>query len=67
MDAREPKEVEDARTAIFVKGTHTGEVVAGAMKELVRLIPGSLGILTSEFLVTDGTQTSLCDFVLEKE
>jgi ribosome production factor 2 len=35
MDARQPKEVEDARTAIFVKGTHTGEVVNNAMKELV--------------------------------
>jgi ribosome production factor 2 len=36
MDAREPKEIEDPRTAIFVKGTHTGEVVNGVMKELVR-------------------------------
>ncbi|KAI0665407.1 Brix-domain-containing protein [Trametes maxima] len=37
MQAREPKEVEDARTAIFVKGTHTGEKVNGAMKELMAL------------------------------
>ena len=36
MDAREPKEIEDPRTAIFVKGTHTGEVVNGVMNELVR-------------------------------
>jgi hypothetical protein len=35
LDAREPKEIEDPRTAIFVKGTHTGEVVNGVMKELV--------------------------------
>ncbi|KAH7919803.1 Brix-domain-containing protein [Leucogyrophana mollusca] len=37
LDAREPKEVEDARTAIFVRGTHTGEVVNGVMKELMAL------------------------------
>ncbi|KAA1475880.1 Brix-domain-containing protein [Dentipellis sp. KUC8613] len=37
MEAREPKEVEDARTAIFVKGTHTGEVVTKVMKELMSL------------------------------
>ena len=36
MQAREPKEIEDPRTAIFVRGTHTGEKVAGVMKELVR-------------------------------
>ncbi len=35
MDAREAKEIEDARIAIFVKGTKTGEVVNGAMKDLV--------------------------------
>ena len=29
-------EVEDERTAVFVKGTHAGGVVQGAMKELVR-------------------------------
>ncbi|KAE9408373.1 Brix-domain-containing protein [Gymnopus androsaceus JB14] len=37
MDAREPKEVEDARIAIFVKGTKTGEVLNGAMKDLMAL------------------------------
>ena len=36
LQAREPKEVEDARTAIFVKGTHAGEKVNAVMKELVR-------------------------------
>jgi hypothetical protein len=35
LEAREPKEVEDPRTVIFVRGTHTGEVVNGAMKDLV--------------------------------
>ncbi|KAH9859174.1 Brix domain-containing protein [Lenzites betulinus] len=37
LQAREPKEIEDPRTAIFVKGTHTGEKVSGAMKELMAL------------------------------
>ncbi|KAJ3557404.1 hypothetical protein NM688_g1489 [Phlebia brevispora] len=37
MLAREAKEVEDPRTVIFVKGTHTGEKVLGAMKELMAL------------------------------
>ncbi|KAK7466287.1 rRNA-binding ribosome biosynthesis protein rpf2 [Stygiomarasmius scandens] len=37
LEAREPKEVEDPRTAIFVKGTHTGEVVNGVMKDLMAL------------------------------
>jgi len=37
LEAREPKEVEDSRTIVFVPGTHTGEVVNGAMKELMAL------------------------------
>ncbi|KAI0321288.1 Brix-domain-containing protein [Amylostereum chailletii] len=37
MEAREPREIEEARTCIFVKGTHTGEVVNNAMKELMAL------------------------------
>lgn len=36
LEAREPKEVEGPRTAIFVKGTHTGEKLNVVMKELVR-------------------------------
>jgi len=35
LGVREPKEVEDPRTVIFVRGTHTGEVVNGVMKDLV--------------------------------
>jgi len=35
--AREPKEVEDPRTVVFVRGTHTGEVVSGVMKDLMAL------------------------------
>ena len=38
LQAREPKEVEDPRTAIFVKGTHAGERVNEVMKELVSLL-----------------------------
>ncbi|KIK42270.1 hypothetical protein CY34DRAFT_24016 [Suillus luteus UH-Slu-Lm8-n1] len=37
LEAREAKEIEDVRTAIFVKGTHTGEIVNGVMKELMAL------------------------------
>ncbi|KAG6908346.1 hypothetical protein DXG01_005257 [Tephrocybe rancida] len=37
MDARLPKEVEDARTAIFVKGTHSGETLNAVMKDLMAL------------------------------
>ncbi|KAF8903117.1 Brix domain-containing protein [Gymnopilus junonius] len=37
LDARQPTEIEDPRTAIFVKGTHTGEVLNNVMKELMAL------------------------------
>ncbi|KAF7433780.1 rRNA-binding ribosome biosynthesis protein rpf2 [Pleurotus ostreatus] len=37
LDARAPKEIEDARTAIFVKGTHAGERVSSVMKDLMAL------------------------------
>ncbi|KZV86151.1 Brix-domain-containing protein [Exidia glandulosa HHB12029] len=37
LQAREPKEVEDPRTCIFVRGTHTGEVLNGVMKDLMAL------------------------------
>ncbi|GJJ11732.1 hypothetical protein Clacol_005970 [Clathrus columnatus] len=37
LDAREPKEVEDPRTAIFVRGSHPGEKVMGVMKDLMSL------------------------------
>ena len=36
LEAREPKEIEDPRTVIFVKGTHTGERLNAVMQELVR-------------------------------
>ena len=35
FDARAPKEIEDERTAIFVRGSHTGEVLNSVMKDLV--------------------------------
>ncbi|CAG7846509.1 SubName: Full=Related to protein RPF2 involved in ribosomal large subunit assembly and maintenance {ECO:0000313/EMBL:CCA70210.1} [Serendipita indica DSM 11827] len=34
LEARAPKEVEDERTAIFVRGSHTGQVLNGVMKDL---------------------------------
>jgi len=37
LEAREPKEVEDARTCIFVRGSHMGEVVGGTMKDIMAL------------------------------
>ncbi|KAF8346888.1 Brix-domain-containing protein [Amanita rubescens] len=37
MEARAPKEVEDPRVAIFVKGTHVGELLNNTMKELMAL------------------------------
>ncbi|KAI9446819.1 Brix-domain-containing protein [Lactarius indigo] len=37
LEAREPKEVEDPRMIIFVRGSHTGEVVNAVMKELMAL------------------------------
>ncbi|KAL0948800.1 hypothetical protein HGRIS_008930 [Hohenbuehelia grisea] len=36
-DARAPKEIEDPRTAIFVRGSHTGEKVNAAMRDLMAL------------------------------
>lgn len=37
LEARAPKQQEDARTAVFVKGTHTGDVLNNAMKDLMAL------------------------------
>ncbi|KAF5384656.1 hypothetical protein D9757_007486 [Collybiopsis confluens] len=37
LDAREPKEIEDGRIAIFVKGTKTSELLNGVMKDLMAL------------------------------
>ncbi|KAJ7043499.1 Brix-domain-containing protein [Mycena alexandri] len=37
LDARLPKEVEDPRTTVFVRGTHTGEVLNGVMRDLMAL------------------------------
>ncbi|KAJ6493668.1 Brix domain-containing protein [Mycena vitilis] len=37
LDARLPKEVEDARTTLFVRGTHTGEVLNAVMRDLMAL------------------------------
>ncbi|KAF7370704.1 Brix domain-containing protein [Mycena sanguinolenta] len=37
LDARLPKEVEDPRTAVFVRGTHTGQVLNDVMRDLMAL------------------------------
>ncbi|KAK7012269.1 Brix domain-containing protein [Favolaschia claudopus] len=37
LDARLPKEVEDPRTTIFVRGTHTGQVLNDVMRDLMAL------------------------------
>ncbi|KAG8831074.1 rRNA-binding ribosome biosynthesis protein rpf2, partial [Serendipita sp. 399] len=37
LEARAPKEVESERTAIFVKGSHTGEVIKEVIKDLMLL------------------------------
>ena len=36
LEAREPKEVEDVKKVIFIKGNHAGELVGNVIKELVR-------------------------------
>jgi hypothetical protein len=46
LEARAPKEIEDEKTVIFVKGTHVGERVAGAMKDLVSMFPFLLNACT---------------------
>ncbi|QRV84515.1 Brix domain protein [Ceratobasidium sp. AG-Ba] len=37
LEARAPREIEDEKTVIFVKGTHVGERVTGVMKDLMAL------------------------------
>ncbi|KAG8695657.1 rRNA-binding ribosome biosynthesis protein rpf2 [Ceratobasidium sp. 394] len=37
LEARAPREIEDEKTVIFVKGTHVGERVSGVMKDLMAL------------------------------
>ncbi|KAF7309708.1 Brix domain-containing protein [Mycena indigotica] len=37
LEARQPKEVEDSRTTIFVKGTHTGQLLNNVMRDLMTL------------------------------
>lgn len=62
MEARLPKEVEDSRTCVFVKGTHTGEIVNYAMKELVRYSYIYLVDL-SECFPLDDLETSKCNCI----
>ncbi len=71
LQAREAKEVEDPRTAIFVKGTHAGERVNAVMKELVRVFLSLSSLLV--YLSTgisgnaDGAETAQRDLLFEKE
>ncbi|KAG8712645.1 rRNA-binding ribosome biosynthesis protein rpf2 [Ceratobasidium sp. 395] len=37
LEARAPREIEDEKTVIFVRGTHVGERVSGVMKDLMAL------------------------------
>ncbi|KAG8846264.1 rRNA-binding ribosome biosynthesis protein rpf2 [Serendipita sp. 411] len=37
LEARAPKEIESERTTIFVRGSHTGDVLNSAMKDLMLL------------------------------
>lgn len=70
MEAREPKEVEEARTAIFVRGTHTGEVLNNVMKELVRLAFALIALIVPSDNVPfaiDGAEAPARDLVFEKE
>ena len=66
LEAREPKEVEDPRTVIFVKGTHTGERLNVLMKDLVRrgyplhLSPSLNGNI-------DGVEATTLHLILQKE
>jgi hypothetical protein len=72
LEAREPKEVEDPRTVIFVRGTHTGEVVNGVMKDLVRdpisddCFAG-LSIVLCSLGHEACAQAAPCNFILKKE
>ncbi|KAJ7890659.1 Brix-domain-containing protein [Mycena olivaceomarginata] len=37
LDARLPKDIEDPRTTVFVRGTHTGQVLNDVMRDLMAL------------------------------
>lgn len=58
--------MEDPRTAIFVKGTHTGEKVNNVMKELVCSSLKHICEIRPEILA-DGTQTSALNILLEEK
>ncbi|CDO68097.1 hypothetical protein BN946_scf185044.g5 [Trametes cinnabarina] len=66
LQAREPKEVEDPRTAIFVKGTHTGQKVNGAMKELMALKRPHAISFAKKNLVRPFEDTSSLEFWAQK-
>ena len=69
LEAREPKEVEDARIAVFVKGSHSGEKVTHAMKDLVRLLPLVTGqdILPIILIYADGSEETRQYLILQEK
>ena len=69
LEAREPKEVEDARIVVFVKGSHSGEKVTHAMKDLVRLLPLVTGqdILPIILIYADGSEETRQYLILQEK
>ena len=77
LDARAPKEIEGERTAIFVRGSHTGEVLNSVMKDLVCCsFPPCVFSLVyyvstrsskSDTTLADGVEASTCYLFLEEE
>ena len=73
LEARESKEVEDPHTIIFVRGTHTGEVVKGVIKDLVRIATLNRFHSRNNIVLIscpehqDGTQATSCNFILQKK
>lgn len=67
LDARQPKEIEDARTTVFVKGTHTGEVLNSVMRELVSVIIIYPFPSPAKIESLDGSKTSSCNRIQQKK
>jgi len=65
LEAREPKEVEDERTIVFVQGTKTGEIVDKTTKELVCV--SFIFQAHDQTYFADGTQKTARDLFFKKE
>ncbi|KAI0072586.1 Brix-domain-containing protein [Panus rudis PR-1116 ss-1] len=66
LEKREPKEVEDARIAIFVKGSHSGEKVNGVMKDLMALKRPNAISFSKKNVIRPFEDTSSLDFWSQK-